>query len=111
MIISKELLSAVLGAGSEPTIYEQSMNFSYGAHIDGHGVKVDSSNSYYLECRCKEWLYEQGVTFDVKFRAHLSPRKISVTIYGDKEGYFSENTEPEAIFAACQWKLDQEDRA
>ena len=124
-MISKELLSIVLGIPLSHIRYndtinlyeifkENLFNWSDGSYGRWSNLEV---NIYELAHKCKQWA------------VNLSPNKHAFSSYprwGDLRNYkknngfyyicqhlvsgaqFEAETEPEAIFKACQWILDKE---
>ena len=122
-MISKELLSEILKEYKFPFSYE------YNTYNDdtkkiyfyvNSELKIDffSINIYELAHKCKEWATENKYTILTEdmhpngYFAYVLSNKESIENYG----YLCEHkvikdiphnkTEPEAIFAACQWVLD-----
>jgi len=104
-MISKELLSEVLGCDycslkySSTTIhYEYEFDVMWSKAMQKNKAKI---NIYELAHKCKEWALTEG------FIIYSSCK--SASIYKDLEylyGASNEPTEPEAVFKACQWILD-----
>lgn len=112
-MISKELLGEVLN--KEVSIwdkYEIKGNvLEIGIHLPSGGRFYKEVNIYELAHKCKEWAYENNyyiysiftfagegsayITKDENISKHLSS--------------FSGDYEPEAIFKACQWILDNKE--
>ena len=117
-MISKELLSEVLGV--EVNIFDvdkkNDLVFEYkndGTYGDTD-IKINKDfigtyiNIYELAHKCKEWALEL-----YELRSHLCDNKGHCIIYGlnyprEEFMFFTEDTEPEAIFKACQWILRRE---
>lgn len=120
-MISKELLSEVLGVDIEDVyITENQVLYS----IPNYEIEEDSETFYInlgtriniheLSHKCKEWAYEKGYIL-------YSGKEVNeYTCYFEKETGFElsnidtwlstfSDTEPEAIFKACQWILDYKD--
>ena len=114
-MISKELLSAVLGLHCGIKSIKNS-EVIYWFDCIGE-IREHSINIYELAHKCKEWA------------VNLSPNKHALSSYprwGDIRNYkktngsyyicqhlvsgaqFEAETEPEAIFKACQWILDKD---
>lgn len=102
-MISKELLSVVLG-------YEI---------IDISAVDIDNDvpfmhkdyttayiNIYELAHKCKEWAFNQG--YKLASYKHNQQYNFLCVDMCSLSFQFSGDTEPEAIFKACQWILDNE---
>ena len=112
-MISKELLSEVLGKDAYPYDYAQNGRVLRYAFFESINRKR-YINIYELAYKCKEWAYKQGF---VILSGH-SAYSIGLFFCSCK-GWLSENydkqieinhkTEPEAIFQACQWILDNKD--
>ena len=128
-MIGKELLSEVLGY---PKTIESNVTYKLSItevgqmdnnklyfHTDSFGMGINSINIYELAHKCKEWA------------THLSPNKQALSSYprwGNLRDYQSTNgeyyvcqhlasgiqfeaeTEPESIFKACQWILENKDK-
>jgi hypothetical protein len=120
-MISKKLFNIVIGEdvkniyelGSNPNLSD--FELPYSVHGTGDLLSI---NIYELAHRCKEWAMNRNTTMDkmydlvvstynrIDFKVEIvnSPGdwKIVKTIYYGQ-------TEPEAIFKACQWILDNKD--
>ena len=103
MIPSKELLSEVLGIDKVFIIYQQDDILVY--EVGGYyGDTVDYViNIYELAHKCKEWAYEKGY----QLASYPSGKDWYVCRDPYKEPYEGDNTEPEAIFKACEWIMEQ----
>ena len=108
-IISKELLSEVLGIQILEVVPTKG-NVIWYVFKDCYEGK-DFINVYELAHKCKEWAKNQGyylLSALVKSSGicmfDLSHKKID-----NYRNVTKRNTEPEAIFAACQWILDNKD--
>ena len=127
-MISKELLSKVLDNEvpyqvkvHKIIIKNNSLNYFYNSKDSGGGLFEANEyiNIYELAHKCKEWA------------VNLSPNKHALSSYprwGDIRNYkktngsyyicqhlvsgvqFEAETEPEAIFRACQWILDKDSK-
>lgn len=113
-MISKELLNEVLGYEAS-YIQMVGTKLCFSCHIKG-GSNI---NIYELANKCKEWAMQTPYIVDQlainidriclpnKFKTRywcvwlLRYRKVSEEFYAD--------TEPEAIFKACQWILDNKE--
>lgn len=114
MNISKELLSEVLGCDYE--ILSIDKHFVKIRHLEAHtSVKWCIHK---VAHKCKEWAKLQKITLeDGKQYPFLIASNISDTsefgasarimIIDEK---FRADTEPEAVFKACQWILDNKDK-
>ena len=122
-MISKELLSEILKEYKFPFSYEYSTYNDYTKKIYFYvnsELKIDffSINIYELAHKCKVWATENKYTILTEdmhpngYFAYVLSNKESIENYG----YLCEHkvikdiphnkTEPEAIFAACQWIID-----
>lgn len=108
---SKELLSEVLGIEkiSKDTVRQHGKWIQFFSE----DTKDDYSfNIYELAHRCKEWALEQGYTFTVStgntntlvevLRNDAWTEEHPETVFISME-----QEEPEAIFKACEWILEQ----
>ena len=108
-MISKELLSAVLKEKRVILDYEISISkneIHYG-HID---IEEDGFiNIYELAHKCKEWAISKGwILHEVR-----NLKEYIIYFGGDyrePSDDFRAETEPEAIFKACQWILDKDSK-
>lgn len=112
-IISKELLSEVLQL-SEVKIgrHLTTGKFSYGNrqefyYFDGHDTIHEIINIHELAHKCKEWAFQKGWLLQIRTGLDLS---VIDVFNADKQELqirrqISEQTEPEAIFKACEWIL------
>ena len=81
--------------------------------------QVDPNNEscckHCLSNKCKEWSYTQGYILFSKIRLNSSLASCYFDTMGKhdyEDGYhndFRAESEPEAIFKACQWILDNKD--
>lgn len=113
-MISKELLSDVLGANTIEMnpIYERNNMVGYLVH----GPQETPSqvhqnhrqiNIHELAHKCKEWAHLKG--FMVQSYPYNDIYRADLLKSIDVDEVFKRNTEPEAIFAACQWVLDNKE--
>lgn len=114
-MISKELLSEVLGYEAR-YIQTVGTKLCFSCHIKG-GSNI---NIYELAHKCKEWAYTKykiiltSKLFDYQikniFDCYLETgEKSRENIRNFAHPDFISNTEPEAIFKACQWILDNKE--
>jgi hypothetical protein len=111
-MISKELLSEVLGIKYDfvQNSYEGINFLNYGNYSE----KGEHINIHELAHKCKEWANE-------KEYALYSGKNDDIWIIATEEYFlgrpqgklearpeFTSDTEPEAIFKACQWMLDND---
>jgi len=105
-MISKELLSEVLGEDFEI--------LSIGKHF----VKIRHLEAYTsvewcihkVAHECKEWAFNNNMMFDIRWHTNVNPFRISVMTYGKDSQFFVGGTEPEAVFLATQWLLDNKEK-
>ena len=103
-MISEELLSEVLGIKKEVMSIAIRENNIIPCN---QGIPIATPiNIYELAHRCKEWALKSG------YQLHSAMRNgafsICILIYeedGSKQ-HFKSVTEPEAIFKACEWLLE-----
>lgn len=115
-IISKELLGKVLEIG--PIMMNPILEpgnrvgyLVYGSQNTLQEVKNNHKqiNLYELAHKCKEW----AIKIDYKIESHIhfiNKRIIGVASFNTQDNttkFFQADTEPEAIFKACQWILEQ----
>ena len=108
-MISKELLSEVLGYDATP---------SFAIEVKGDGIYSPGINIYELAHKCKEWAW--GNEFELKPARSRENNDgfeyvcnvfLKTYWYKDKDQYpeaiLYSKTEPEAIFKACEWILNE----
>ena len=100
MNISKELLSEVLGKE-----VAQDNNIQIATPIVHYSniTHMSSINIYELAHKCKEWAWDNGYTI----KSYKSDEDWWAMI---RNMYINTTTEPEAIFKACEWILEQKDK-
>lgn len=110
-IISKELLSEVLGSKVTRIEYKKD-NYTIGVNcIRIHyatSIYFQDINIYELAHKCKEWAYEKK-HYLIESRFSLGCSGVSQVAkngLSEYEEIFHENSEAEAIFKACQLILD-----
>lgn len=119
-MISKESLSEVLGCDCSECYFEDTynlINYKYQYDVTwSEEIQYDNSsiNIYELSHKCKEWIRKQGYALTV---THVEYQGI---VYAELVDYssdipkiiddiFKADTEPEAIFKACQWILENKE--
>ena len=123
-MISKELLSAVLGISLQNIRYNDTTNlykifkedlFNWGDGSYGRWSNLEV-NIYELAHKCKEWAYSQGYILFSKIRLNSSLASCYFDTMG-KHDYedeyhndFRAETESEAIFKACEWILTKDSK-
>ena len=117
MEISKELLSAIF---CRKICYVESDGNTIkakGQKLKGYGTidvfhGIDEINIYELAHKCKEWAATKGYILFSKTRLSSSLASCYFDIMGihdyedDFHNDFRAETEPDAIFKACQWILE-----
>lgn len=123
-MIDKELLSAVLGEeyidrlveviSIEDNLMRTYYDCGSGAPT-GLGLEI---NIYELAHKCKEWAFNEGFTLSsskdgidewcIELYNHLADDINDYRLNIDFDA-FDATTEPEAIFKACQWILDNKE--
>lgn len=126
-MISKELLSEVLQKeaerGSKSILGESYLE--YKIVLPSGGKLIRDINIYELAHKCKEWAHIKGYSiitmsdFDLRHNDAIDYHEYSFTDYINmnlfpmlnKKDYthlhdVSDKTEPESIFKACQWILE-----
>ena len=106
-MISKELLSEILKKDT-PYINIKNNYIYYEEFGSMTGTLIKNINIYELAHKCKEWAWYQD-------REHTTTTiKTSKTLLGvyrawinDDDEWFAD-TEPESIFKACEWLLDNQ---
>ena len=101
-VISKELLSEVLGINIKRVINLSSAN---KVHYDGERG-MDTINIYELAHKCKEWAKVQQYPIGSLVGSQCNIASFPESISG---ACFYADTEPEAVYKACQWILDNKD--
>lgn len=118
-MISEELLSEVLAYGVMLKPHKEENNeiwFEYEEKTEYSTVwSNENINVYELAHKCKKWAYDlnyilsSNIHKDFKFtelhntKAHCIVDGINMLTYRE---FFEAETEPEAIFKACQWVLE-----
>ena len=104
-MISKKLLGAVFGNQVVTDISQSGNNIEYS--IDGIPSRM---NIYEVAHRCKEWANENDYTISSHHGWKISEATPTIGIKGNimRMDTFTGTTEPEAVFKACEWILEQE---
>lgn len=125
-MISKELLSEVLGIGVYQSIRKDEYAYNdVKLNIINTELLYNYVNIYELAYKCKEWAFyaykisvssfKSGSFYLKEFNqikdnseywVELDTASIDCEINIDDSGIFKSCSEPEAIFKACQWILD-----
>ena len=106
LLPSKELLSEVLGRDVDKVKDIEANTLIYGCvHSDGW---YDEINIYELSHKCKEWAYNLKQEIIIKSYTVFNAGGCELI---DKMGFSvyicDAKTEPEAIFKACEWIMEQ----
>lgn len=116
-MISKKLLSEVLCKNIIRVELEHPNHIGFKEMCDTSFGELDQINIYELAHKCKEWAYRKGYALE-SMPFGLSEAKARCEIWtnlGDTQiadtitDTFEADTEPEAIFKACEWILKQKD--
>ena len=95
-MITKELLSEVLGVYKIIEPYGNILVWEWDKSYSNNNCSI---NIYELAHKCKEW----ALQYDYTILSSKGYATISGKVFYDK-------TEPEAIFKACQWILENKDK-
>ena len=100
---SKELISEVLSKEVEEERFIDSNSLTYV----NSGIYEDI-NIYEFAFKCKEWAFDKGYTL-TSGNNHLIFMSCSIrrTLTDDDWTDFYSDTEPEAIFKACEYIMEQ----
>ena len=116
-MISRKLLSEVLNikiyyinTKKDGALYIPDNCIGFEWDNNGYRELSGAINIYELAHKCKEWAYKNGWLLQVRTGTSLSVADI---FNSDKQELhirkqISEKIEPEAIFKACQWILEQQ---
>ena len=104
-MISKELLSDVLGYDADPSLVIE---------VRGDGIYSPGINIYELAHKCKEWVAKRDLVLVSYVREKRNSKLKGFARIENHQGLeiteeYCENIEPEAIFKACQWILDNKE--
>jgi hypothetical protein len=108
-MISKELLSEVLNDGKYiPNFWEEEKEIIVLGN-NQYYCEEQKINIYELAHKCKEWASSYG--FSCMSRPRFSSGWLCelMSDYGVEDEQFEAKTEPEAIFQACQWILENKE--
>jgi len=111
-MISKELLSAVTGmeCSEGRELYGKWSNkieFSISKHNHFNYAVKDTINIYELAYKCKKWALKNNVKLWSILDSYNSA---IVRINEISKREFYSHTEPDAIFKACEWILENKDK-
>ena len=103
-MISKELLSEVLGEDRATPCNKLEMEIGNNFLIVDDWIKI---NIYELAHKCKEWALSKKYVISSHSKYKLDGYNcILYCNNGEIDEDFTSDTEPVAIFKACQWILD-----
>lgn len=111
-MISKELLSEVLKLKgiSEIRISDNHIIFRY---VDITHDRTFQINIYELAHKCKEWAFSKNYIISSELHSHSARVAIydddGLVLVNNNNDCIIESTEPEAIFQACQYILDNKE--
>jgi len=113
ILISEELLSAVLGVHVKQLdkYCELNNTIQFTDTYKNYGWKIE--NTYELANKCKKWALEQhywlksGVNNKSEFSNHNASCFIEDFEHDLEDFYVVADTEPEAIFKACDWIMKE----
>jgi len=108
-MISKELFRKVMNFDGEIGTLEIDKEYptfiNYSSHL-GRDIYSGEINIYELAHKCKEWAFEQGVEVVTYKRAYQTYRALPKGLKDIQTPEITEDSEPEAVFEACQFVLD-----
>ena len=102
IMISNELLGAVLN------IEFSEAGFAPDGYSDFHHMK--KYNIHELAHKCKKWAYDIDEYLLESALDYVNLFNRYACSDSEPDGIFTADTEPEAIFKACQWILDNKDK-
>jgi len=111
-MISNELLSEVLGLEIDDMRRDNhTQNWIDYTTVYDDINQSSMINIYELAHKCKEWAYSLGHVVSTQYRTDYSNATTSLAwceslAYEGRQN-FKADTEPEAIFRACEWILQQ----
>jgi len=124
MNISKELLSEVLGFNvTYVETCTQTIKSRIKSDVSDSDIAIHDGNSYRyiniheLAHKCKEWADSKGYTLNSWIADFTSDKILGwCELRDERTGksikecpIVSDNTEPEAVFKACQWILENKE--
>ena len=116
-MISKELLSEVLGCDCSECYFEDTynlINYKYQYDVTwSEEIQYNNSsiNIHELAHKCKEWAYEDKSLcgYNIELKSYKSENCYWLCELMSEDITFSEESEPESIFEACQWILENKE--
>ena len=113
-MISKELLSEVLGKKVLYTELKYDITIDITLEVNTYERYI-SYNIHELAHKCKEWAHSRGYTIFSAYKYHCYLYSVDdILQHPDKfrvpnDFAIGTSSEPEAIFAACQWVLENKE--
>ena len=107
LTISKELLSEVLNVNVQTEIHEDVLcinNILIYWEFDGYYNECRNINIYELANKCKQWAIKNSYGISVH-TSEISGYIVEINCGFDVTD-FHNSSEPEAIFKACQWIME-----
>lgn len=103
-MISLLLVEAVLDQNGRVSEIKESGNdvYIYGPN----GEYIGLYNIYELAHKCKEWAFENGAAIQSRRMIGIGYEVTGIYLEGNILPPFHARYEPEAIFKACQWILE-----
>ncbi len=105
-VLNRRIRSVEHNNGELVEYYDEDENF-------GDGLWIDDFNIYELAHKCKMWAYSLD---EYVVESGLSNGEAYANIYGryscsdsEPEETMVEDTEPEAVFKACEWILREQE--
>jgi hypothetical protein len=112
-IISKELLSEVLNL-DYVEVYEIELigsHMHYTLVLEDDIISDDMTiNVHELAHKCKEWAWKTYGHSGAIQAGYILGRFDAMILFNGDGYHFKGDTEPEAIFKACQWILENKDK-
>ena len=105
-MISKELLSEVLDR-EITVIANQGGTSIFNYRTSESPNHINSINIYELAHKCKEWAFKNDYEIETTYSGDVRISKNSTSMIVNSQLGLEDMTEPEAIFKACEWILEQ----
>ena len=102
-MISNKLLSELYDIEVSRIIELVDNNYEVTFANKKNGKWYNIVNIHELAHKCKEWAFDRGYTIWSTYQGYITLKPLNDS-YGIE---FEEDTEPEAIFKACEWILEQ----
>jgi hypothetical protein len=93
--LTTELMNLVIGETTKGD-FEISNNklYSMGSYVEN----LDT-----LTRLMKEWCFNEGLMFDIRWHTNRNPKRISAMTYGKGSTFFTGNTEFETVLSMTSW--------